>query len=236
MFEIGKGKELSENEFNSILKICFIMTLSGLLIIFSVKAETIEQSYSAIIKVGIDTGTNIINVTFDEATTNTYPITNSTNSFTVNFKRNASCSDSSASNISSSITSLSSTCQKIAEAYGDSSSFYKQLLECTTTKTQCEKDKESFGKEKDGLKGFESNYNTCINEKKNADVQFTACNIEHAKLRNDKENVDKKLKDTQSKSSLYGWGLLIAVAGIVGYYYKQKKKEELHPLEGTPPQ
>lgn len=241
MFDIGKGRELAEDEYVSIFRIVFIMSLMGIILMTQSYAETVEQSLSSTITVGINTGSNTVNVTF-EGSTNIFTISNSTNSYSVSYKRNVSCSDTSSNALNelsiackSYISTLSSTCQKITEAYGDASSYYKPLLECTTYKTQCEKDKETFQKERDILKPFETNYNNCLNEKKNTEARFSTCDIEYNRLQNNSTSISRELKDVKGKSNMYGFGLLVAVIIGVGYYYREKKKQSEHPTEGVAP-
>lgn len=209
-------------------------------------ANTEEKTFSSSLTLRIDTGDNIVNILI-EGTNSTYSIANSTNSYTIHFKRNVTCSNSTqqvanyyygtaVDNVSVVLTEMSSKCQKIADAYGDASSYYKPLLECTTGKSQCEKDRDSYKQNSDKLVSLESNHNTCLNDKKNMESQFASCSTNLQALQSTSSENETKLKDASSTRTMYGWGLVIAAIAIAGYFYHTKKKERAHPLEGMPPQ
>ena len=163
--------------------ITFFLLLFLLQIAF---ADTTEHSFSSGVTLTIDTGINNINILV-EGNNNTYSITNSTNSYTINFKRNISCSNSTqqtvnnyyssggGDNISIAINQMSSSCQKIADAYSDTKSYYQPLLDCTTSKSQCEKEKDIYKQNSDKVVSLDSSYNNCLAEKKNFETQFNNC-------------------------------------------------------------
>ena len=226
-----------------------LLTLLLFLLPF-VNSYEYEQSYSTNVVVHIDTGENKVNITL-EGQTNIYSITNSTNSYTLNFKRNVSCVNSSNttnvvnyyttntyqsnSNVSEPLNTMTSTCQKIADAYGDASSYYKPLLECTASKSQCEKDRDIGKVNSDKFISLEPTYNTCLNEKKNVESQLTSCSTNLNQITSEKTAKESELSQAKSNSSMYGWGLLILAIIIGGYFYSKTKKTAKHPLEGMPP-
>lgn len=216
------------------------------LLTHNVFADTAEHSFSSNVILTIDTGANTINILI-EGNNNTYSFTNSTNSYTINFKRNITCSnstqqvinyyyDSYPNNVSNILNQMTSQCQRIADAYGDASSYYKPLLECTTSKSQCEKDRDIHKQNSDKAISLEANYNTCLTEKKNFETQFTTCNIEQSKIKADILSQESQLEQAKSNSKLYGWASLALLLAAIIYFYKQKKKEKETPLERMPHQ
>lgn len=225
------------------MKLWIILFILAMPIIY---ASEEEHTFSTSLTLKIDTGDNKINILV-EGTNSSYTIVNSTNSYTISFKRNVSCTNSSqqvanyyygasVDNVSVALTEMSAKCQKIADAYGEASSYYKPLLECTTSKSQCEKDRDSYKQNSDKLASLEATHNTCVNEKKNFENQLTTCNSNYQTLQSTSTENESQLNQAKSTKTMYGWGLLMAAIAIAGYFYHHNKKEKAHPLEGMPPQ
>lgn len=220
-----------------------------LLLPYIAYAATYEETFQTSVSVAIDTGINIINISI-EGQTNIYSISNSTNIYTINIKRNVTCSNSSSQYVSNyynycnngnnltTLDRLTTTCKNIADAYGDASAYYKPLLECTTLKSQCEKDRDVYKVGYDKVISLEGNYNNCITEKTNVQSQLTTCSTEISQVRIEKTNQETQLKDIQSSSGMFKFGFFILLIGVIIFVAtKYKKKESKHPLDSSmPPQ
>lgn len=232
IFEIGKGKEMDREEFVGIQRLAMFMVVVGLILIATSNAEVFEDDFESRVTVDINTGSNLMWVVI-EGSNHSFSISNSTNSYTIDYEKNVSCTDATTRNLTNTITSLSSTCNKIAQAYDDASSYYKPLLDCTSQKIQYETEKNNAIKEREELKPFKSNYESCINEKIALNGRIASLEVSSANLQNQLNSTSIKLNSTRSTSTLYLWIAIIAAVVAIYLFRKDRTKEAPPPLQGT---
>lgn len=153
----------------------FIFIIIGFLLSFSVFAD--EQTFTNIIQVNINftSANNNLNSSeigtitiITEQDTHTYnTLTNTTNSFNFNLKRNVTGSVDIASqlnNFTGNVNSLVQTCNQITQQYGDVNKYFNLYATCNSERDGCNKAKETQKAKLDEFTHFKGQYEECSND------------------------------------------------------------------------
>jgi len=195
-------------------------------------AETTDESFT--IPVEIRTGDYYANVTIGN-TINSYSCNSTTtNTFNPTIHRNFTYTcDTDVKNFTTSVNLMADTCKVIQDAYKDSSTYYKQYVDCVSKLASCEKERDIY-KNEATLK------NSAVSEKDNLNRQL----LEMTRSKDEFEVYSGYLNTTLTScqtqfDSCSGTKWLFGAIGIAigagGLYLWNKKKESKSPVSSEMP-
>ena len=175
--------------------------------------------------------TIILNITTEE-NSHIYLINgNFTESFIFNLKRNVTeCGElsSTLSNVTSSLSSLGSTCDSIAKAYGDTNRYYELYAQCNTDKGKCDLNLQTANNRLSEFTAYKSNYETC-----NANVidyQQRVFPIMYANATNLTNYANACVSAlNEAESSKFIWAIIGAVG--IGLFWAYEKRKQTPPTK-----
>ena len=122
-------------------------------------------------------------------------------------------------------------CSSITDSLKSTTSYYEPYLDCVTKRATCETSLSSLNTEMSRLKPFETEKETCKNEK-------TGLQDNLNKESTDKASCLSEVEDWKAKSKAYAdqrlWVGLLAVAAVFGYrWWNDRQKQGKSPVTGT---
>ena len=227
MFEIGQGAEISQNDFRVIIRLSFIMVFMGLL---SATAYATEQTFPNTVKIttyytnntyslylnGTDmnfsTITVDVNITTEQDTHTFNCLSNTSNSFIFDLRRNTSSIE--VTNLTASVSNLASTCDSIAKAYGDSNRYFDLYATCNKDLGLCQIDRDAKTTKVTELSPFKPDFEKCSKDLSDTKVNLNTYSNEIIPIYQGNITACNVAKDKAEKGKLlYGFfGFLIASA------------------------
>lgn len=237
MFEIGQGAELSQNDFRTIMRISIIMAVMGIL---SATANA-EQTFPNTVKIttyytnntftlflngtdmNLSTITANINITTEQDTHTFNCIANSTNSFIFDLRRNTTSID--ATNLTTTVSNLASTCDSIAKAYGDSNRYFELYATCNKDIVLCQKERDDKTAKVTELSPFKPDFEKCSKDLSDTKISLNTYSNEIIPIYQGNITACNVSKDNAEKGKLlYGFfGFLIASAIFIVIERKKTK-------------
>lgn len=201
-----------------------------LLLIPFVFADTREEDFDIPIKVEIKNW--YVNVTAGDGRGYYSCNSTSTNTFNPTIYHNFTyeCEEELViHNFTSSVDKMADTCKVIQDAYKDSSTYYKQYVDCKSSLSTCEEAKTNFQKDAN-LKA------SAVSEKEVCNRKLTEMEREKNEFQVMSNQFNSSLNVCEIKSLGYAgsrfWiGAICLLAGGVGYHFYREKKTPKSPTD-----